>query len=150
MKLEVNGIAYDSFTSASAELRLDALSNTFNFDAVSTVRNPLPFRGGEECRVLVDGETAVTGFIEVVTGDYSADSHTVSVQGRDKTADLLDSGLSTMADIRAPVTLKAIIEQVVANIGVELTVVDRANPTAFNEAEDIAVQLPVVRQKMFA
>ena len=142
MKLEVNGTPYEHFTSASAEIRLDALSNTFSFTAVSTEKTPLPFKGGEPCRVLVDDEAVVTGFIEIVSGSHDAGSHTINIQGRDKTGDLLDSNIGSLSDLKETITLKAIIEKVVANIGTTLTVIDEANPDPFNPAEDIQAPEP--------
>lgn len=142
MKLEINGVEYDNFTSASAEIRLDALSNTFSFGAVSTKATPLPFKGGEACRVRVDGETVLTGTIEVVNVDYSDGGHSITLQGRDKTGDILDSSLSPMSDLRAPITLKSIIQKAIANIGADIKVVDEVNPAPFNAAEDLSAPEP--------
>ncbi len=141
MKLEVNGVPYENFVSASVELRLDALSNTFSFEAVDT--GELPFKGGESCKVLVDDEVVLTGFIEIVQGSYSARSHRILIQGRDKTGDLLDSTIGIISDIRAPISLKSIIEKVILNLvdndesKVNIFVIDNAEPELFNKAEDL-------------
>lgn len=138
MKLEVSGIEYENFTSASAEIRLDALSNTFSFSAVSSQGKPLPFVGGEPCRVIVDEQAVVTGFIEIVGGSGDAQSHTINIQGRDKTGDLLDSSVTEMNDIGETFTMKSIIEKVIVNIGLTgVSVIDEANPDSFNAAEDM-------------
>ena len=142
MKLEVNGIEYERFTSASAEIRLDALSNTFSFTAVSTQNTALPFKGGEPCRVIVDEQAVVTGYIEVVSVSHDGGSHTITIQGRDKTGDLLDSNITTLADLKPPISLKAVIEKVIENVGVSLTVIDEANPELFNAAEDLVAIEP--------
>jgi len=65
MVLEVNGVQYDNFTAASCEIRLDALSNTFSFEAVAAEGAALPFKGGEACRVIVNRQAVLTGFIEI-------------------------------------------------------------------------------------
>lgn len=135
MKLEVAGIPYENFLSASAEIRLDALSNTFSFSAVS--EDVLPFKGGEPCRVLVDGEAVVTGFIEVVNGSYDSGTHSLSLQGRDKTGDLLDSSIGVLDDLRGKLTLKSVIEKVIAHLKLNIDVIDDALPDKFNPAEDI-------------
>lgn len=142
MKLEVGGVEYSHFLSASAEVRLDALSNTFSFQAASSELTPLPFKGGERCRVIVDDVAVVTGHIEVVNVNYDGTNHTISVQGRDKTGDLLDSSISTLSDLRAPITLKQIIEKVIENIGANIKVIDQANVAPFNAAEDVAAPEP--------
>jgi len=142
MKLEVNGVAYENFTAASATLRLDALSNTFSFGAASVAGTPLPFKGGEACRVLVDGEEVLTGFIELVDVNYDELSHSILISGRDKTADLLDSNISTLSDLRAPISLKTVIERIIAHLGVNITVTDNASPALFNAAEDLGAPEP--------
>ena len=142
MKLEVNGTEYENFTAASAEIRLDALSNTFAFEAVSTDNTPLPFKGGEFCRVIVDGESVVTGYIEVVDVNYDSAGHTISISGRDKTGDLLDSNISALSDLRAPISLKAVIERIINHIGADIAVIDNASPALFNAAEDLGAPEP--------
>lgn len=142
IKLEVSGIQYDNFTSASCEIRLDALTNTFSFEAVAADGLPLPFKGGEACRIIVNDNVVITGFIEVVDVSYDAGDHAVTVQGRDKTGDLLDSSLDAISDLRSPITLKEIIEKVISNIDSDIEVVDEVNPPAFEEAQDIVSPEP--------
>ena len=139
MEIEVNGVTYSRFTSANIELRLDALSNTFTFTAVSTQGAPLPFTVGAECRITVDGHTAITGHIEVVEGDYDGASHSITVQGRDKTGDVVDSSLSKFPNLKPPISLKSIIQKVLVNIGnTSIIVADQVAPPLFNKAEDLA------------
>ena len=137
MLLEVNGVQYDNFTGASCEIRLDALSNTFGFEAVAAGGAPLPFKGGEACAVIVNGTKVLTGSIEVVNVDYDSTNHLISIQGRDKTGDLLDSSLDAISDIRAPITLKQLIEKVLKQISLSINVIDQVSPEPFNAAEDI-------------
>lgn len=140
--IEVNGVEYSNFTNASANIALDTLANDFTFDAVSPDDFFLPFKGGEACRILVDGNVVQTGFIENIEGSYSGDSHVVNISGRDKTADLIDSTIGALNDIRAPITLKELIERVIAHIGSDIQVVDNATPEPFNKAEDIVASTP--------
>ena len=142
MKLEVNGVQYDNFTAASCEIRLDALSNTFSFEAVAAEGEPLPFKGGESCRVIVEDIPVLTGFIEIVDVSYDAGDHTITVQGRDKTGDLLDSTVDTISDLRAPITLKEIIEKVISNIGATISVVEEVSTDPFDAAQDVAAPEP--------
>ncbi len=142
IKLEVNGVQYDNFTAASCEIRLDALSNTFSFEAVAAEGAPLPFKGGEACRVIVNGQAVLTGSIEVVDVSYDANDHSIIVQGRDKTGDILDSSINEISDLRAPITLKEIIEKVIANIGSDIKVIEDVATDPFNAAEDVAAPEP--------
>ena len=138
MKLEVNGVQFDNFTAASCEIRLDALSNTFSFEAIAAEGVPLPFKGGEACKVIVNEQVVLTGFIEVVDVSYSASDHIITVQGRDKTGDLLDSNVTAISDLRAPITLKQIIEKVIADIGADIKVIEDVTTASFDSTQDIA------------
>lgn len=140
MKLEVNGQPYGNFKSASVEIRLDALSNTFSFSAVAT--GPLPFKGGDSCRVLVDEIPVLTGYIEVINGSYNSQSHEITIQGRDKTGDLLDSTIGSLSDIRPPISMKQIIEKVIKHINADINVYDIAKPPAFDKLLDISAPEP--------
>jgi len=143
MNLEVNGIEYSNFTAASCEIRLDALCNQFSFEAVAPNGEPLPFKGGEGCKVIVNGEVVLTGFIEVINVSYDGQSHTINISGRDKTADLLDSSIDKIDDIRGDeLTLKALIESVIKSLGLDITVIDEVSPAPFNAAEDIVSPEP--------
>lgn len=147
MRIEINGDLYEGFVSASMVSRLDALSKTFSFGATSEEAKPFPFQGGEACKVLVDGELALTGFIELVNVDGDQETHELALQGRGKTGDLLDSSLGNkenadLSDIQPPITLKRAIERVIAHLGTSLLVVDEAGPDPFNEAEDLASPEP--------
>ncbi len=135
MELEVNGIRYGRFTSASTVISLDTIARGFSFTAVSTEGLPLPFKGGESCRVIVDGTPVLDGFIEVVNVDHDARSHTITVEGRGKTGDLVDSSLAGK-EINPPISLKKIIEDVIAEIGLDIAVIDNTSIEDFNEAED--------------
>lgn len=134
IKLEVDGVQYDNFISVSCEIRLDALSSTFSFEATADQGASLPFKGGEPCRIIVDGQKVLTGNIEVVSVNYSSSSHDIFIQGRDRTADLLDSTLSSI-DIRAPITLKQLIEIVLKQIKLDIKVIDQVKPKAFTIEE---------------
>ena len=142
INLVVNGSELTNFTMASVTLSLDTLANDFAFQAVQPAGEQVPLETGDECSVLVDGELVLTGFIENITGHYTASQLTISVTGRDRTADLIDSSINVIDDIRSPISLKSIIERVVQNIGSPLRVIDDVNPDEFNKAEDIAAPQP--------
>lgn len=133
MKIEVNGLVYSGFISAIAEIRLDALSNTFSF----TSAGPAPFKVGDPCRILVNDKVVLTGHIEVINGSGDTQSHEITYSGRDKTGNLVDSSVGVMSDLGTSISLKTIIEKVIANlVGLDFGVIDNVNPKKFNPAED--------------
>jgi len=91
--LEVDGRPYKNFTSIEVGKSLDKLTGYFEFRATSTIDQQarFPIKTGQACTITVDGETELTGFIEVVGGSYASSEHEIVIQGRDKTADVVDS-----------------------------------------------------------
>ena len=83
IELEVNGQPYENFTTSNVKFSLDELSGTFNFTAVSSQAQPLPFKGGEACRVIVENQTVLTGWIEIIDVNYASDFHSITVRDRD-------------------------------------------------------------------
>lgn len=137
MFLEVNNRLYENFTGASASIRLDSLSNTFSFGATGANGVPLPFKIGDRCKVRIDNDLIITGSIEVLTVDYSDSSHSVSLMGRDKTGDLLDSTIDVLSDIFPPIALEDIIKKVINHIGSDMGVVSNFSPKPFDVAISI-------------
>ena len=142
INLEVNGNEYTNFTEAGVTLALDTLANDFSFSAALPEGEKLNIKGGDACTVIVDGELVLTGYVENITGHYTATGHNVVITGRDKTSDLIDSSIDVIDDIRDSVTLKEIIEKVITHIGSDIAVVNDATPAPFNKAEDIIAPLP--------
>lgn len=142
IELEVNGDVFTNFTKANIDIRLDQLSNTFDLEATTKNNNPLPFKGGEGCKIFVDGEVVLTGSIEIVDVSYSSNAHSIRVAGRDKTGDLVDSTLDSISDLNSPISLKQIIEKVLSEIGLNITVIDNVTPELFEKAEDIIAPEP--------
>jgi prophage tail gpP-like protein len=136
IQISVGGNDYGNFTTANAKMSLDQLSGSFNFTAVSTKAIPLPFSNGEACKILVDGKTVITGFIENIDVGYKDDKHTIIIKGRDKTADVIDSSIKKVK-ISPPVSLKQAIRTVLDDInstGIEI--IEQVTTVDFNKAEE--------------
>ena len=138
--VNVNGIDYDQYLSATVNISFETLANDFSFTATSNNGFP-PFKKGDLVKMIVDGELRCTGYIEVVGGGGSANTHNITYSGRDKTAGFIDSSIDVLGDLK-DLTLKQLIERMIENIGSLLKVIDTVNPAAFNVAEDIIKCIP--------
>lgn len=137
MNIEVNGKLYGNFMSATANIRIDALSNSFSFTSAQNAdADRLPILLGDECSVYVDGERVITGHIEVISGSGSAGDYSLDYSGRDSTGDIVDSQISTMQTVKPPITFKRLCEKVIANIGSEIEVIDYVG-ASFDKSEDL-------------
>lgn len=148
IEIQVNGAPYADFVKASVTVSLETTANDFSFAASAAGGFP-PLRQGDAVVVTVDREQVLTGFIGEVTGKDQEGDHLIVYTGRDKTGDFLDSQINVINDIRASenLTLKRVIEIVIAHLGSGLAVDDQLNPAPFNEAEDIIA--PKVGQSAF-
>ena len=142
MKLRVAGAEYSRFPASSVTAKMDALSRAFSFEATSSGALPLPFRGGEECEVFIDADRVLVGFIELVNVSGDETGHQIDIQGRDRTADLVDSSIGTLADLQPPISLATIARRVVAHIGASIEVLDLARPAVFRTVEDLVAPEP--------
>lgn len=135
--LEVDGGVYSGFVEASVTQSLSDVSNSFSFSASAADGVPLPFKGQEACRVYVDDVLKLTGTIELINISGGGDTHSITVSGRDKCGDLLDSMLGPMEDIQGVLSLKTICELVIAHLGLDIEVIDNAKPALFESAVDL-------------
>lgn len=136
--LEVDGDVYTGFVEASVTLSMSDVANSFSFSASAADGVPLPFKGQEACRVYVDGELKLTGTIELINIDGDGDTHNITLAGRDKCGDLLDSMLGPMEDLQGVLSLKSICEKVISQLGLDIEVIDLAKPALFDSAVDLS------------
>lgn len=93
VSLNVNGTDYGGWKSMRLARALDQLSGSFDltvselWPGEKIVREVAP---GDKCAVTIDRETVITGHVDDVRVGYAAESHEVSVNGRDATGDLVD------------------------------------------------------------
>lgn len=94
LRLKVDGTLYGGWQDIRIRRSIETIAGTFELSVTerwSGQNTPRPIRPGAECQVLIDGKPVITGYVDDVNISYDANSHTVSVSGRDKTGDLVDS-----------------------------------------------------------
>lgn len=134
--VEVNGTPYDQFISIELGMSLPAIARDFSITVSQPDGSTLPFRAGDPIKIFVDGELRLDGSIFSVSGGYSKRTHPITMRGRSRVADLVDSSLLPFS-IESTVSLKGAIEQVINQLGLSLRVINQINGLAdFNPAED--------------
>jgi prophage tail gpP-like protein len=123
MTLEINGTQYSGFISATASKSMEDISGSYTFN-ISILDNlqKFPIKNKSECRVLVNDKPFMTGFVEIVSPSYDAASHQISITGRDKTSDVIDSTLGDTLTFSAGISLQGIVEEVLKNLGLDKTI----------------------------
>lgn len=97
--LLVNGKQYRGWTEISVNTAIDAIAGAF---AISLTERwagdgktpsqieAWPILNGDACQVTIDGEVIIDGYVDQFRPSFSPTSHTIEIQGRDKTCDLID------------------------------------------------------------
>jgi len=115
--LEVGGRRYNNFTEVNIERALDAISGVFYFQAASDYKLPFPIPRGQAVKVYVNDSQVITGYVDRIKVSYDSNTHTISIEGRDKTADIVDSKVDHKIEFVAPISLEDIATQTLAAIG---------------------------------
>jgi len=135
--LEVSGDQYSNFTEASVSFSMDTFSREFRFTATASEGQPLPFKGGEPCKIFIDEDQVLDGFIDIIDISYEGESHSIDILGRGKTADLLDSTIDEEIELSAEISLADAIRAVISHLKLNIEVDDLVGDLEiFNVAED--------------
>lgn len=100
VELRVNQLRMTDWKRVSINRSLTQLSDSFSLEYVDTTAlKDYPIKDGDKCEVFIAGNRVVTGHVDVATWGYTAGgrnastTHNFSVEGRSKTADLVDSSV---------------------------------------------------------
>lgn len=91
--LDVGGVIYGGWKSVRIKHAIDQLAGTFSLDLHDRWPSQTaswPIEAGDACTVKVGTTTMITGYVDVSKCALSPNTHTLSVDGRDKTGDLVD------------------------------------------------------------
>lgn len=100
--LVVNGMRYSGWKTACVTRGIESVSGSFELsisDRWQAGSDSWPIRQGDECKVTLDGETLITGYVDRRSVSYAAGEHSVSIAGRDRTGALVDcsAGVSPLS-----------------------------------------------------
>lgn len=93
VQLKVNGMIYAGWEEASVKQTMRAVCGAFDIsltDHWDQNSQPWPVSPGDECELLIAGQTVVDGFVDDVATDVTASSQRIRISGRDYAADIVD------------------------------------------------------------
>lgn len=121
--LQVGGTEYGGWTAVSVSRSIETVAGAFDISCTENVGGEAvrwPLRPQQACKILVDGQTVIDGYIDKVSIDISDSSHTISVSGRDKTGDLVDcAAVHTPAQWRN-IKLLDLVKTLAAPFGIDV------------------------------
>jgi prophage tail gpP-like protein len=126
ISLKINGKDFNKdWDNIKVTRSLDQMCSSFDFTTTQdTPFDPQawPIQMGAECTVYVADTLVSTGYIEDINIDYNKDSHTVTVAGRDKTADLVDCSRVSGATSWSDVSVLSVIKELCRPHGITVSV----------------------------
>lgn len=143
MTLEVNGIPYTGFVDPiSASASIENLCGTFTFTSSQPTQSSFPIKKGDACRILINNIPIVNGFVEEITVQYNSQSHSITIEGRDKTCDLVDSTLDGKITFHAPLDLIAVTQKVLSYLGItNINVSSNVTIAPFSQGEIVSAEV---------
>jgi prophage tail gpP-like protein len=130
LELLVNGAIYAGWTSIGVTVAIDAASGAFTADlterwegqeGAAAQLEPWPILPGDRCEVKLGGVSMITGYVDIFRPSFDATSHTINVQGRDKTSDLIDCSAVHAPDQWANIDLLQFAQLLAKPFGVTVT-----------------------------
>lgn len=97
--LLINGKQYRGWTEISLNTAMDAIAGAFAISlterwagdgSTPSQIEAWPILNGDACQVTVGGEVVIDGYVDQFRPSFSPTDHTIEIQGRDKTCDLVD------------------------------------------------------------
>lgn len=122
MNIVVDGQRYENFLNAQVKAKMGSLAREFSFTAATRGFGDVPFYAGQACEIFDEDDRLLSGFIEKLSLKSSGKGHVYTISGRDKMADIIDSNLPRVNNLRAP--LPTICQFVIDFLGIDATVVD--------------------------
>lgn len=125
LKLEVDGVPFDTYLSFSVSRSMENFSGSFSMTATDADVKGFPIKLGSLVKATINGFPILTGYVEKTSPSVSASSHEVTIDGRDVTADLIDSTLdASSVELTTPISLEEVIARVQAAVGTRLKVIN--------------------------
>lgn len=110
--IEINGNNLTDFINGSVDIKFDQFCNSFSFKTTKDLGKEYNIFPEDECKILINGKTALTGIIDTVNPSEDPSESTVDVTGRDKTRDVVDSDLPEAISLSGKFTLETVIQKV--------------------------------------
>lgn len=125
LEIRHNGIAYTLWESATFNRSLDANCGQFSITSSNPFNQTYPLRIGDRVQIIINGISTINGFVDKITASGDEDGHRLTIAGRDKVADLIDSSVPDSAkSMKGPISLKAMAERIILALGAGIKVID--------------------------
>lgn len=133
LTLMIAGRLLEGWTAVSVSRAVDSAASSFDIELTEKWSpkkteggSSEPFAGqirpGAPCRVLLDGELVITGYVDTYSPSYDATTHSVRVAGRSRTGDVVDCSAVVPGGQFSGYDVAQIAERLCGEVGVGVVV----------------------------
>jgi prophage tail gpP-like protein len=116
--LQINNTTYTNFKSMSVSRDMESISGGFSFTGSTYTGGNFPIPRGAFCVASIGKFKLVSGYVDKINVGYSSDSHDITVSGRDRTQDIVDSTIDNSIELLAPISLENVIKRVLSYLNI--------------------------------
>lgn len=117
--VDIESRTYSGWESCEINDDLEQLGNDFTLTTNIPADSTYTIREGQAVVIYIDGEKKLTGWVDKISISESADSSQMTVTGRDKTCDFVDSKLSNKT-FTPPIGFVQILTKLLTLVGYEV------------------------------
>lgn len=126
LRIKLNGIEYVNWKGAILTRSIESVSGGFSFTSTADEDSTFPIKRGDRVQISVDGQEALDGYIEKISGSWSQANHTITVSGRDRTSDFIDSSVKDVKEFTGGISLIDIIKNILSSLNLSsIEVIDQ-------------------------
>ena len=125
ISLHVNGSKYKNWKQLSVNTSMTNISGAFRVSLTESIKLPIKkieFWGGEKCELYLNDQIVISGYVDQIEHSYTATTHSITISGRDKTADLADCTLDDGPYSYSNIKLDKLANQLVKKFGIGVNV----------------------------
>jgi prophage tail gpP-like protein len=117
---------------------IESISGEFTLTSSAQFGVPFPIKVQDSITIYIDNTPRLVGYVDSVDVDYDGESHNLTIMGRDRTADVIDSTFGQETSFSYPITLEQVTRQILSNIGIRnILVKSNLNIAAFTQNDGI-------------
>lgn len=125
LEIRHNGVKYLPWESATFNRSLDSNCGQFSIVGSNPFDEAYPLRIADRVQIVINNISVIDGYIDKITASGDMDGHRLTIAGRDKVSDLIDSSMpDSVKSIKGPISLKAMAEKIIAALGASIKVID--------------------------
>ena len=139
-EIKVNGQNFELWETASLKRSIDTNTGVFRFTSSTEEMGSYPIQQEDSIQIILNGRCMLTGFVDAINVNGDSRNHIITVQGRDNTADLIDSSVPDAAkQINTPISVADFCTNVITSLGANINVIDTVGDLITPFSDDVQI-----------